>query len=200
MKIHVEADAAGLKYKSAVVYLTSEKSFGGALALKLKEGVAATGCWPRWPDEMGERFASWRVEPYVRRFGDRLLHSFGVRLDLDGRAELFARVDRWSAEGGVVELEASRSGGLRAVVGPLARSCEVLSFEGSLRTVENAHLMYVVVEGEHVALRVSASGLVAGYLECEPVPSELPFEVEVRGFQVTSEERVLLLRLEDLLA
>jgi hypothetical protein len=58
----------------------------------------------------------------------------------------------------------------------------------------------VVVEGERAALRVSASGLVTGYLEYEPIPSEMPFEVELKGLRVTSVERTLIVRLEDLLA
>jgi hypothetical protein len=56
------------------------------------------------------------------------------------------------------------------------------------------------VEGERVALRVSASGLVTGYLEYVPLPSELPFEVELEGLRVASAERTLAVRLEDLLA
>jgi hypothetical protein len=199
LKVHVEADAAGPRYRGAVVYLTSREPFEGVLRLELREGVAVTGCWPRWPDKAGERSAAWRVEPYVRRFGGSALFSFGVRLDLEGRAELSASVGRWSAEGGVVELEAGRSGGLRAVVGPLAPGCKVLGFRGSLRVIEGA-LTYVVVEGEHAALRVSASGLVTGYLEYEPIPCEMPFEVELKGLRVTSVERTLIVRLEDLLA
>jgi hypothetical protein len=58
----------------------------------------------------------------------------------------------------------------------------------------------VVVEGERVALQVSASGLVTGYLEYVPLPSELPFEVELEGMRVASAERTLAVRLEDLLA
>jgi len=200
LKVHVEADAAGPKYRGAVVYLTSEKPFEGALTLALREGVAVTGCWPRWPDEMGERLATWRVEPYVRRFGNRSLYSFGVRLDLEGKAELSAKVDKWSAEGGVIELEACRGGGLKAVIGPLTRGYRVLSFTGSLRSVEAAPLAYMVVEGERVALRISAMGSVTGHLEYEPPPSEMPFELRLEGFRVTSAERELLVRLEDLFA
>ena len=200
LKVHVEADAIGPRYRGAVVYLSSEEPFGGALVLKLRGKVAVTGCWPRWPDVMSERSAAWKVESYVRRFGARLLYSFGVRLDLEGVAELSASVDKWSAEGGTVELEACRSGGLKAVVGPLAPGYRLLSFKGSLRVIEAAPSTYVMIEGERVALQVNASGLVTGHLECVPLPSEMPFEVELKGLRVTSVERTLIVRLEDLLA
>ena len=200
LKIHVEADVAGPRYRDAVVYLTSEEPFEGALTLKLREGVAVTGCWPRWPDEMGEQSAVWRVEPYTRRFGNRVLYSFGVRLDLKGRVELSAVVDRWLAEGSVIVLEARREGGLKAVVGPLARSCRILSFKGILRMVDATPFTYIALEGDCVAVRLHAEeqGVLAGHLEYEPSFEELPFELELKGFTIASVESVLLARLEDL--
>jgi hypothetical protein len=200
LKIHVEADAASSSCRSAVVYLTSEEPFEGILGLRLKEGTAVTGCWPRWPDEMGEQSAVWRVEPYTRRFGNRVLYSFGVRLDLEGRVELSAVVDRWLAESGTVELEARREGGLKAVIGPLARSYRVLSSRGVLRAVEAAPFTYLVLEGDRVAVRLHTEeqGVLAGHLEYQPSFEELPFELELKGFTVAGVESVLLARLEDL--
>ena len=200
LKVHVEADAASSGCRSAVAYLTSEEPFEGVLELRLREGIAVTGCWPRWPDEMSERSAVWRVEPYTRRFGNRVLYSFGVRLDLEGGVELSAAVDRWLAEGGIVELEARRKGGLRAVVGPLARSYRVLSSKGILRAVEAAPFTYIVLEGDCVAVRLHTEeqGVLAGHLEYQPSFEELPFELELKGFTVASVESVLLARLEDL--
>lgn len=200
MKVHVEADAAGRRYRSAVVYLTSEEPVRGELALELREGVAVTGCWPRWPDEMGERSAVWRIETYPRNFGERVLHSFGIRLDLEGEANLSAEVVRWSVEGGVAALEARRGEGLRAFVGPLAPGYRVLRFEGRLSTIEASGLAYLVLEGQRVALELDAKGqgVLAGHLEYDPLPEELPFELKLRGARAAGVEKVLAVRLEDL--
>lgn len=200
LKVHLEADVASSNCRSAVIYLTSEEPFEGVLGLRLKEGIAITGCWPRWPDEMDERSAVWRVEPYTRHFGNRVLYSFGVRLDLEGRVQLSTVVDRWLAVGSIVELEARRKGGLRAVVGPLARSYRVLSFRGVLRAVAAAPFTYLVLEGDRVAIRLHTDeqGVLAGHLEYQPSFEELPFELELEGFTAASVESVLLARLEDL--
>jgi len=197
LKVHVEADAWPPRFRDAVVYLTSEGPLSGEVVVRLREGVAVTGCWPRWPDEMGERVAVWRITPYERDLGGRRLLSFGVRLELAGEARLAVSVVRWEASGGVLRLEAAREGGLRAVVGPMP-SFRLLGSRGSVSTLGSPPARYVEVRGERVALEVAARGLVAGFLEYEPSEGELPFEVEVRGVGLGRVERVMVIRLPDL--
>ncbi len=201
LKVHVEADAEPPRYRSSIVYLTADEPIEGAeLVVRLKGGVAVTGFWPRRPDSADERGAAWRVDAYPRPFGDRVVYSFGVRLDLDGEARLSARVARWRARGPAVELEAAREGGLRAVVGPLAPGFRILGSLGALSLVGEPAARYVVVEGGllRLELEVPPSPVVAGYLEYPPDPGELPFDAEVRGAEVSEVERTLVARLRDL--
>lgn len=201
MKIHVETDARPPTYRSAVVYATADRPFeGAAIIIRLKDGVAVTGCWPRWPEVMSGRSALWRATPYPRAFGDRTLYSFGIRLDLMGEAPITARVAEWRVEGGIVTLEASRRRGLRAAVGPLLPGFVVLDSRGAAKLIGGSSAYYVLVEGTDVRVRLKAppQETASGFLEYEPEALEMPFEVRARGLDLLVVERVMVVRLWDL--
>lgn len=202
MKIHIEADSEPFAYREAVVYITLDELVEGVeLHLRLKEGVAVTDCWPRWPDRMGEREAVWFATLYPRRFEGGILYSFGVRLGLKGGAQTTIDALKWRAEGRAVVLEAIRGLGLRAVIGPLLPGFKILGSHGEVGIVGERGAQYVVVEGEAVSLRLELEeqGIVGGFVEYEPEPTEMPFEVEVRGIANPIFERKMVVRLQDLL-
>ncbi|MCS7104362.1 MAG: hypothetical protein NZ954_02195 [Thermofilaceae archaeon] len=202
VKVHVEADVQTLEYKGAVVYVTSTEPLEGCeLTLKFKKGVAVTGCLPHWPNRIEENEASWKVLFYPRIFEDRILHSFGVRLDLKGYVKLTAKVTKWNLNGCLVELEAARDAGLKAVVGPLASKYRIVDFKGSLNTVSSLNLSYILVEGSYVnlVLETFEQGMLAGHLEYEPSPVEIPFKLTLTGLNNNYRvSKYLLARLKDL--
>lgn len=201
LKVHVEADAALLEYREAVIYLTAAKPVSGAeVEVELREGVAITGCWPRWPDRMEERVAAWRVETYPRDFEERVLHSFGLRLDLAGAFKPTAHILRWELRERVVELSAERGGGLRAIVGPLAPGFRLIEWRGRLARLESLAHSYVTLKGESIRLLLELGDqlLVSGRVEYVPNSREAPFEVKLKGVRAGEREETLSLRLDDL--
>ncbi|MEM1810063.1 MAG: hypothetical protein QW448_04845 [Thermofilaceae archaeon] len=201
VKVHVEADADPPAYRSAVVYVTlGEPLEGVEILLRLREGVAVTGCWPRWPDRMGEREALWLATLYPRRFEGGIVYSFGVRLDLQGAPPEVLGNLRWGLRGRAIVLEAVREPRVRALVGPLRPGFKVLSSLGRLEVVGEPLARYIAIEGRSVALELEAPGqsVVSGYLEFEPEDGEMPFEVEVLGLTNPVFERTMIVRLRDL--
>lgn len=201
VKVVVEADAEEKVFRNAVVYLTSAKPFRGVeLAVALREGLAVTDCWPRWPDDIQDLRLTWKAQSYPRHFTSRVRHSFGVRLRLSGPANLSARIREWRYAGGLVRLEASRPGGLKAVVGPFAESARVLEREGGLTRVSSGGVKYFIVKGERVQLSVEAVGgyVTTGYIEYAPGNLEMPFDVEIKARGRLRFKRQLIARLSDL--
>ncbi|RLE88960.1 MAG: hypothetical protein DRJ67_00610 [Thermoprotei archaeon] len=204
VKVVVEVDEASRKYKSSVIYLTSPSPFSGVrICVTLKPSIAITSCWPRWPDLIEGRRAVWVASSYSRDFGGRRLYSYGIRLELGGRARLPVVVRKWGRRGGLVELEVEGPEGLEALVGPLAPGYSILRARGRISTCPLQGRAYVFVREEggllSLALNVGLQGLLTGQLMYEPSPDELPFTLKVETLGPVEYEYSLVLRLADLL-
>lgn len=202
VKIVVEADAEEKVFQNVTIYLTSIKPFKGTeLTVKLREGLAVTDCWPRWPDEIQDLCLTWKSYSYPRYFNSsKIRYSFGVRLRLSGPADLSARIHEWCYGKGFVKLVASRSGGLKAIVGPFTENSHILGSEGALTWISSHGMKYFLIRGEWVRLCVEAIGgcMLTGYLEYVPEDLEMPFSVSIKTKEQIHSKKLLIARLSDL--
>ncbi|MEM1508365.1 MAG: hypothetical protein QW291_02685 [Thermofilaceae archaeon] len=202
VKVVVEVDAEERVFRSAIIYLTSTKPFRGTeLIIELRDGLAVTDCWPRWPDDIQDLRLIWKSNSYPRYFNpSKTRYSFGVRLRLSGPANLSARIHEWRYGDGLVKLEASRSEGLKAIVGPFTENARVFEKEGALAWVSNGGIRYFLVEGKCVRLYVEANGgyITTGCLEYTPKDLEMPFSVSIKTRSRSRSKKLLIARLSDL--
>jgi len=204
VKVVIEVDEAAREYKSSVIYLTSLSPFSSVkVYVELRPYVAVTSCWPKWPDLIEGRRAVWIASSYPRDFGGRRLYSYGIRLELRGKARLPVLVRKWRRSGRLIELEAEGPEGLEALIGPLAPGYSILRVRGRASTCPLQGCAYVIVREEEgllgLALDVGSQGLLTGQLMYRPGLEELPFTLEVEDPKPLEYEYELVLRLADLL-
>ena len=202
-RVVVEVDEKSRKYKHLTIYLTSKHAFKGVKVwLSLKPGVTVTDCWPNWPNEIGEMNAMWIANSYPRRFGSRVLYSYGVRMELRGPVRLPIRIAAWDWKRGRIRLKARGPRGFKAYIGPLIVGYKATARVGLLEEYGVQGYVYLAVEevggSVDVIIRPLSQPVVAGYLAYYPAPDEVPFNLRIEYWDIEETVCEVIVRLPDL--